>query len=82
MKKLSFTLVSVILLFGLSVQNTEITILNHKNGDTLPYQLAIVKGECRADVSKISMKLNGKSLKFPVRENRFNSICAAQKRHQ
>ena len=67
------------LFFLISVQFTlsaraEISFLNYRDGETLPYPLAVVKGKCKDDLKEVSLDLNGERLTFPVRKHRFNSI--------
>ena len=59
---------------SISAQVSDITFLNYRDGEALPYPLAVVKGQCKDDLKEISLELNGELLKFPVKEHRFNSI--------
>tara|TARA_B100001123_G_scaffold87824_1_gene100850 strand:- start:792 stop:2282 length:1491 start_codon:yes stop_codon:yes gene_type:complete len=72
-KKLHLTLFLISIQFTLSAR-AEISFLNYRDGETLPYPLAVVKGRCKDDLKEISLELNGEMLRFPVRERRFNSI--------
>ena len=56
----------------------EISFLNYRDGETLPYPLAVVKGQCKDDLKEISLELNGETLTFPVRRHRFNCIVMLQ----
>jgi hypothetical protein len=77
MKRLPLTFCSLFFLISMQFSlpaRAEISLLNYRDGETLPYPLAVVKGQCKGDLKKISLELNGELLTFPVKEHRFNSI--------
>ena len=81
MKRLPPTFLSLFFFVAAQVNlsaSPEISFLNYRDGETLPYPLAVVKGQCKDDLKEISLELNGETLTFPVREHRFNCIVMLQ----
>ncbi|SVA66715.1 uncharacterized protein METZ01_LOCUS119569, partial [marine metagenome] len=72
------SLITLFLFVLCASASPEISFLNYRDGETLPYPLAVVKGQCKDDLKEISLELNGETLTFPVREHRFNCIVMLQ----